>query len=62
MAKMLEVKTRNGLRVTAKMAGIESTAKIRSVVSTSARTTKSGVAAVRSVPSSRSRVKNFCPS
>jgi hypothetical protein len=34
----------NGSRVTAKIAGIESTAKIRSVISTEMRTRRSGVA------------------
>lgn len=44
MAKTFEVYTINGSSVIARMAGIESTAKIRSVVSTANRTTKSGVA------------------
>ena len=43
-AKAFAVKTRNGSCVTAKMAGIESTAKMMSVVSTSTRTASSGVA------------------
>ena len=38
------VKTRNGSSVTAKMAGIESTANTTSVASTSTRTASSGVA------------------
>ena len=44
MAKMLEVNTTNGSWVTANTAGIESTAKIRSVSSTKITTMKSGVA------------------
>ena len=44
---MLEVKTRNGSRVTPKIAGMESTAKTTSVVSTTSSTTSSGVALSR---------------
>ena len=44
IAKMFEVKTMNGSRVTAKMAGIESTAKTTSVASTTTSTRSSGVA------------------
>ena len=44
MAKTLLVKTRNGSAVIAKIAGIESTAKMRSVNSTMTRARKSGVA------------------
>ncbi len=44
MAKALAVKTRNGSSVTAKMAGIESTANTTSVTSTSTSTASSGVA------------------
>jgi len=43
-AKTLLVKTRNGSAVIAKMAGIESTAKMRSVNSTITSARKSGVA------------------
>ena len=43
MAKTLLVNTRNGSAVMAKMAGIESTAKIRSVVSTMTRAKANGV-------------------
>ncbi len=48
----------NGSRVTAKIAGIESTAKIRSVNSTRTRTTNIGVASSRPLR----RVKNLSPS
>ena len=41
---MFEVKTRNGSRVTPKIAGIESTAKTTSVASITSSTRKSGVA------------------
>ena len=51
----------NGSSVMAKIAGIESTAKIRSVVSMSTSTTKSGVATVRSGCPTVSRTKNFWP-
>jgi len=51
IAKAFDVKTRNGSSVTAKIAGIESTAKMMSVVSTSTRTARSGVANHR--PASR---------
>ena len=44
IAKTLDVKTTKGSRVTASTAGIESTAKIRSVVSIATSTTHSGVA------------------
>ena len=44
IAKTLDVSTMNGSVVIAKMAGIESTAKIRSVISTSTSTRNSGVA------------------
>ena len=44
MAKALAVNTKKGSWVTAKIAGIESTAKIRSVNSTSSNTNSSGVA------------------
>ena len=44
MAKALAVKTRNTSSVTAKIAGMESTAKMMSVTSTSTRTASSGVA------------------
>ena len=54
---MFEVNTMNGFWVTAKIAGMESTAKIRSVVSTINRTSMRGVSARR--PSSR--VKNRWP-
>jgi len=43
MAKILEVKTINGSRVMAKMAGMESTAKIISLVSIAKRTMNNGV-------------------
>src|SRR5436305_1207767 len=43
MAKMLEVKTMNGSSVTAKMAGMESTANTTSVTSTVIRAMNSGV-------------------
>ncbi len=43
MAKTLDVKTINGSLVTENTAGIESNAKITSVVSTKTRTMKSGV-------------------
>ncbi len=57
MAKTFEVKTMNALRVTAKIAGMESTAKIRSVVSTSSSTSASGVSASRPFQ----RVDEFLP-
>jgi len=44
MAKMFDVNTMNGSRVTAKIAGIESTANTRSVISTATSTVSSGVA------------------
>ena len=44
MAKILEVNTMNGSRVTAKIAGIESTANTRSVSSIATSTSNSGVA------------------
>ena len=44
IAKMLDVKTMKGSLVTAKIAGIESTAKIRSLISTQTSARKSGVA------------------
>ncbi len=44
MAKAFDVNTRNGSRVTARMAGIESTAKTTSVSSTMTSATNSGVA------------------
>ncbi len=44
MAKAFDVKTRNGSRVTARIAGIESTANTTSVNSTMTRATNSGVA------------------
>ena len=44
---MFEVKTMNGSRVIAKIAGIESTAKMRSVTSTATRARRSGVASRR---------------
>ena len=43
MANTFDVNTRNGSAVMAKMAGMESTANIRSVVSTKTRATASGV-------------------
>ena len=58
MAKAFDAKTRNGSRDTARMAGIESTAKTTSVVSTRIRTAKSGVASRAPVR----RVNIFCPS
>ena len=58
MAKMLEVNTMKGFRVTPKTAGTESTAKSRSVVSTMSSTSARGVRALR--PSQT--VMNFCPS
>lgn len=57
MAKALDVKTRNGSVVTAKMAGMESTAKSTSVVSTTTRAASSGVASHRPP----SRTKKRCP-
>ena len=57
-AKTLEVNTMNALRVTEKTAGTESTAKIKSVVSTSTSTSASGVRASRPL----NRVRNFWPS
>ena len=47
IAKTLLVKTMNGSVVIAKIAGMESTAKMRSVVSTSTRETASGVSIQR---------------
>ena len=44
IAKTFEVSTMNGSVVIAKIAGIESTAKIRSVISTRTSTRNSGVA------------------
>ena len=57
MAKALLVKTRNGSWVTAKIAGMESTAKMMSVVSTRTRTMNSGVAT--HLPAFFTQ--NFCP-
>jgi len=53
----------NGSSVTAKMAGIESTAKTRSVVSTKTTVRKSGVAAQRAVwaPGGASRTTRRAP-
>ena len=61
MAKTFELYTMNGFCVIAKMAGMESTAKIRSVVSTSISTTKRGVATRRDAGPACSRTKNCCP-
>ena len=47
---MLEVKTMKGSRVTAKMAGMESSAKTTSVTSTSTSAMNSGVASQRARP------------
>ena len=58
IANALAVNTRNVSWVTAKMAGIESTANTMSVNSTSTSTSSSGVAT--SAP--LRRVKNFWPS
>src|SRR5664279_2403229 len=58
MAKTFEVKTMKASRVTAKIAGMESSANIRSVVSTSTSTSASGVSATRPL----SRARNFWPS
>ena len=44
IANAFDVKTRNGSSVTPKIAGIESTAKMMSVVSTTTSTARSGVA------------------
>ena len=44
---MLDVYTRNGSRVTANTAGIESSAKIRSLISMTTSATRSGVAKSR---------------
>ena len=57
MAKALLVKTRNGSWVTAKIAGIESTAKTRSLTSTMISTVSSGVAAHRPF----SLIQNLAP-
>ncbi|MNI96772.1 hypothetical protein D3C73_1552950 [compost metagenome] len=57
MAKMLEVNTINGSVVTAKMAGMLSTANTTSVASITSSTTNMGVA-YRSPPM---RTKNDCP-
>ncbi len=51
----------NGSVVMAKTAGMESTAKIRSVVSTSTSTTKRGVATRRRRSPTCSRMKKLCP-
>ena len=58
MAKALDAKTMNSSRLTARMAGIESTAKTTSVVSIRMRTANSGVA--RRTP--LRRVNIFWPS
>ena len=58
IAKALDVNTRNGSWVTAKMAGIESTAKTMSVTSTRTRTASNGVASRRPL----TRVQNRAPS
>lgn len=58
MAKMLEVKTMKGSSVMAKIAGIESTAKMTSVISTRMSAIRSGVATFRPF----SIVKNREPS
>ena len=47
IANAFEVNTRNGSRVTARIAGIESTANTTSVNSTITRATNNGVANVR---------------
>ena len=57
MAKTFEVKTMKGLVVIAKIAGMESSAKIRSVVSTINKTSARGVST--NLPCSRRL--NFCP-
>ena len=57
MAKMLEVKTMKGPVVTAKMAGILSTAKTRSLISIITKTRNIGVAQRTPLM----RTKNFCP-
>ena len=62
---MLLVKTMKGSGVIAKMAGMESTAKIRSVISTMMRARNRGVMARRPMDSPGAggrRVKNRCPS
>ena len=51
----------NGSCVTAKIAGMESTANTRSVVSTSTSTTNSGVATSRRRPPTGFRTKKFWP-
>ena len=51
IAKMFDVKMMNGSRVTAKMAGMESTANITSLLSTSNSASNRGVAI--SLPSTR---------
>jgi hypothetical protein len=56
MANAFDVNTRNGSSVTAKMAGIESTANNTSVVSTATRTASSGVATVRPAWRRKNRV------
>jgi hypothetical protein len=58
MAKAFEVNTRKGSSVTAKMAGIESTANTTSVVSTTRSTASRGVASSRPAR----RTTNRCPS
>ena len=58
MAKAFDEKTRNGSRLTARMAGTESTAKITSVASMRTSTVNRGVAS--RLPFSL--VKSFCPS
>ena len=57
-AKALALQTTKGLVVIAKIAGMESTAKTKSVVPTTTTTANSGVA--RSLPALRT--KNFSPS
>ena len=58
MAKAFEENTMNGSRDTARMAGMESTAKTTSVVSTRMSTANRGVASSLPVR----RVNSFCPS
>ena len=58
MAKALAANTMNGSRLTARMAGTESTANTTSVASISTSTANSGVASRFPVP----RVKSFWPS
>jgi len=57
MAKTFEVKTMNGFCVTAKMAGMESSANTRSVVSTMINTSARVVSSVRRLM----RTRNFSP-